>query len=82
MWDLTEAQFDSITAQECHYCHTAPQTTQAAKSGDFIYNGLDRKDNDVGYTRSNAVACCTMCNRAKGTTPYDQFLAWLAKFSA
>lgn len=29
------------------------------------YNGIDRKNNKIGYTVKNSVPCCKTCNRAK-----------------
>jgi hypothetical protein len=37
---------------------------------------LDRKDNDLGYTPENVVACCTRCNYAKRDHfTYDELYA-------
>ena len=47
----------------------------------FIYTGIDRMDNDLGYTTENTVPCCTTCNMLKGTMPYDDFMAWIARLT-
>lgn len=59
--------FTSIT--ECHYCGGPVSWAMynVNKNG-FSYN-LDRKDNSLGYTKSNVVVCCYRCNSGKG----DQF---------
>lgn len=38
--------------------------------------GLDRIDNNKGYTRDNVVPCCIKCNRAKYTYTEQEFLDW------
>jgi hypothetical protein len=53
--------------QPCHYCNALLDWQPHAlrtKNGAVYY--IDRKDNALGYTRSNSVACCSRCNRAKG----------------
>lgn len=48
-----------------------------ADSGNVVYNGIDRKDNDIGYTLENSLSCCFVCNRAKLTMSYQDFLNWI-----
>jgi hypothetical protein len=38
---------------------------EKAKIADFIYNGLDRVDNNRGHYENNVVPCCKLCNQAK-----------------
>lgn len=40
-------------------------------------NGIDRFDNNKGYTLENSVACCTQCNRAKLDYSDKEFLEWI-----
>jgi hypothetical protein len=42
----------------------------------FVYNGLDRVDNTLGYLPGNVVACCTQCNGAKLNYTQEEFLFW------
>lgn len=37
------------------------------------YNGIDRTDNDKGYTTDNCVSCCGKCNSLKGTLSQGEF---------
>jgi hypothetical protein len=41
--------------------------------GDYTYNGVDRIDNSIGYTKENCVPCCTICNWAKSNRGVDEF---------
>jgi hypothetical protein len=70
--------FTKIT--ECHYCKHPIQwndhTTYAGQQiGRTTKYNLDRKDNNIGYTKDNCVVCCTLCNYVKGKTlTYDEML--------
>jgi hypothetical protein len=44
-----------------------------------VYNGIDRKNNRLGYFSANVVSCCVVCNKAKRTMPYEEFVAYLIK---
>jgi hypothetical protein len=56
-WTIPEDMFWELVSGPCHYC--------GGPCG--VYGcGLDRKDNDKGYTPENSVACCKRCNYTKG----------------
>jgi hypothetical protein len=82
-WELTEDEFDHLIAQDCAYCGCAPGTIARAErsNGDFIYNGIDRKDNTIGYAPGNTLPCCPVCNHAKKDMPYDDFIAWIGRLA-
>jgi hypothetical protein len=44
-------------------------------------NGIDRKNNEIGYTIENSVTCCIICNHAKHTMPYDEFIVYLDRLT-
>jgi hypothetical protein len=83
-FDLSLAQFQTLTAGACFYCGVPPaQVHRRAKcNGVFIYNGLDRKDSRLGYTWPNCVAACFECNRIKRAVPFNEFTAWLDRVTA
>lgn len=55
-----------VRPNSCHYC-----SNPLPESG----HALDRKDNSQGYTRSNVVPCCGLCNMTKGRfISYDEML--------
>ena len=37
-------------------------------------NGIDRIDNNLGYTVQNSISCCKKCNYAKHKMSYDEFI--------
>lgn len=59
--------------------------TEQTKNSEFyletgiITNGLDRKDNCIGYTIDNVVPCCTTCNFAKNNLTISEFMCWIKK---
>lgn len=41
------------------------------------YNGIDRVNNNEGYTLLNSLSCCIICNRAKNSLSYGEFIEWV-----
>ena len=78
-WDITVDQFREITSRACHYCGVMPNQVAFSKAnyGRYIYNGIDRANNDLGYFMENCLPCCAVCNRAKSAMSYDEFMAWI-----
>lgn len=74
-------EFKKITSQNCNYCNCEPYkiARNKYKTGETLYNGLDRVNNNGGYTLDNIVACCERCNRAKLEMGHQEFLEWIAK---
>lgn len=74
-WTLTDEQFVELVCQPCFYCGRGGEE-KATSIDDWVEaNGVDRFNNDVGYTPENSVPCCTTCNTAKNTMTADQFIA-------
>jgi len=71
--------FREITSKPCAYCGTGPSLVHTPKraNGSYKYNGVDRKDADLGYVSGNVVPCCDICNRAKSDMNYDDFIDYL-----
>jgi len=61
-FSLTLESFWCLRRSSCHYCGTVNA------------NGIDRKDNSVGYTENNALPCCYPCNRLKLNLSYQDFI--------
>ncbi len=77
-WQLTEEEFFTLAACHCYYCGVEPSTVRkSSRNGEFVYNGIDRVDNFMGYVSSNVVPCCSVCNHAKATMSQGDFLAWI-----
>ena len=53
-FEITKEEFLKYWKKPCYYCNSDIPTV-----------GLDRLNNEVGYTKSNIVPCCTTCNLMK-----------------
>ncbi len=75
-FELTFAQFYELSQQDCYYCGDPPANVnkQTRYNGQYIYNGIDRYDNKHGYTLTNSVPCCGMCNQMKMDYTFDKFI--------
>lgn len=78
-FNISKEQFNEIINQKCYYCGFSPNQILYKKGMQtpFIYNGIDRKDNTVGYEINNVVPACKFCNMAKGTSTINEFENWI-----
>ena len=81
VFELTREQFREITSQNCYYCNAVPANTYIRTGrkvyGHYLYNGIDRVENEKGYTIENSVPCCSKCNRMKYTYALSEFLTYI-----
>ncbi len=87
--NLTFDDFMELTQLDCYWCGKPPSNSfcnRQAKTKDwheelitnpFIYNGLDRIDNNKGHEKNNVVTSCYTCNRARGLMTFDEFKSWI-----
>jgi len=65
-WTIIESEYEILIKMPCHYCGGLLGVTGC---------GLDRKDNNLGYTAENVVPCCRRCNVVKNDYfSYDEML--------
>ena len=80
-WELSREQFLELTQDTCAYCGSPPTNYMGENSncqnGGYTYNGIDRVNNDKGYSIENCVPCCGTCNKAKGVLHGRKFLSWI-----
>ncbi len=62
-FELKEEDYYKIIQDNCYIC--------GKKSDETHINGIDRFDNDVGYTLANLNACCGECNFMKKDLEYN-----------
>ena len=72
-YSLSDDLIFSTVKKPCHYCGTTPIKPHREDSS-FLYNGLDRFDNNLGYVESNIVPCCFICNKMKGVLTKEDFM--------
>jgi len=74
-WELPDEQFRRITSSPCFYTGKKPATESVADSGEiYVYNGVDRVDNSLGYTVENCVSCCAEINMMKKILTKERFI--------
>lgn len=80
-WSITDDEFFSLCKAPCLYCGDLPRNISKSiyGTGDFIYNGIDRTNNSLGYTKENTVSCCRICNRAKSNLSYEDWISYLSR---
>jgi hypothetical protein len=81
-FELPYELFKETTQKDCYYCGKNPEQVLKGKKewySDFVYNGIDRFDNSKGYTPTNIVPCCVLCNRFKSSLNIDVFLGHCEK---
>lgn len=76
---LTDDECRQLFSQECFYCGAKPANIATAhwmhNPEIFIYQGIDRLNNEIGYVKNNCVSCCYICNKAKGDRTAGNFIA-------
>lgn len=69
-WHLDRAMFQRLFESACVYCGLTPA------------NGIDRFDNNKGYSVENAKPCCSQCNFAKRMQTADEFYEWIDRLTS
>lgn len=73
-FDLEYTDFEKLINGECYYCGDIKSNKLIKKNyKPFYYNGIDRVNNEIGYTKENCVSCCEFCNKAKRNITVDEF---------
>ena len=65
-FDLSMEEFLNLVSLKCVYCNEFNEGKQ--------FCGIDRLNNQFGYTLQNCVSCCTMCNFLKHCLDEKTFL--------
>jgi len=75
-FNLTKDELQKLTKESCFYCGVEPLVTYLPRlpNGGYVYNGVDRKDNNLGYELTNCVSCCKTCNWMKNTHSAEKFI--------
>lgn len=82
-FQLTLEEAKLLFKSDCFYCKSPPSQIYKGRAVDsstnYIYNGIDRFDNNLGYTTNNCVACCKTCNYAKRIMSFEMFKDWIER---
>ncbi len=80
VWELSEKKFTELIFSPCYYTGRLPSQVCKVQTGDFIlYNGIDRKNNEEGYTVTNCVPCCNAVNYGKRALSESEFLKMITE---
>ena len=74
-WKLNKEECKKIFKDNCFYCNRIPSQISYHKhnNGNYIYNGIDRVNNKIGYNVKNVVTCCKDCNWMKSDMNVEDF---------
>lgn len=82
-FELTREEFKRIITQDCSYCGSKPKKIIDVSVMDeeriFTYNGIDRIDSSLGYTKDNSCSCCPTCNYMKLDMGKEDFIEHIYK---
>ena len=62
--ELTPKLYYDLVIKACSYCGRKANP----------YNGVDRIDNAIGYTLTNSISCCKICNKMKSDLDYNTWI--------
>ena len=81
VFEIEKDVFLKLVEGNCHYCGKSPSQELKSKKNSlpFLYNGIDRLDNSIGYVLGNCVSCCKTCNYAKRGMSVEEFREWIAR---
>lgn len=82
---LSDSEFKLLIFSKCRYCGEKSANTWKLKyenkTINVRYNGIDRVDNQLGYSTDNCVSCCPTCNFMKKGMAQSQFLKIIKKIA-
>ena len=70
MFNIPEGVFDVLKNRPCYFCRIIKNKV-----------GVDRLDNNKGYTSGNCVPCCWDCNRSKSNKTLKEYKEYLQRFN-
>ena len=80
-FELTMKEFKNLIDSKCFYCGAeSSQLFKGYSEGySMLYNGVDRVDNNKGYSKDNCVPCCKTCNFMKLELSFEEFIKHLKR---
>jgi hypothetical protein len=79
-FELSLEEASQMFSQNCYYCAEPPKNKRTRVNGNtIVYQGIDRVDNSIGYTKENCVPCCKYCNSFKMERGQEDFFKHINK---
>jgi len=77
--EMTYEQYLEFVEKDCHYCDAKLTWVKHSTHKAALAHCIDRKDNSLGYTKENCVACCPRCNWGKSNSfTYEEWIVMTA----
>jgi hypothetical protein len=76
---LTRETAIKLFQSNCFYCNLPPSRERSVVYETIKYSGIDRLDNNIGYTNNNCVSCCMECNYFKNVCGFKNFILLIRK---
>lgn len=76
-FNISRCDFLSILKRKCLYCGEPYSMSQKSPNGIINYNGVDRIDSSLGYSKENLAPCCKQCNSSKGSLTVSEFYDYI-----
>lgn len=80
---ITKDDFIRLVKKNCIFCGARPSETDSYDRPEWatvaFTNGVDRYNNNLGYTLENSVPCCKRCNAAKSDMSIGDFLSLIER---
>jgi hypothetical protein len=74
-FSLSKEEFKKLLDGDCFYCGKQPFAVHKPQiGGGYLYNGVDRQKNELGYVIGNVVSCCKYCNWMKSDFIEELFI--------
>ena len=76
-FDISFEYFIELCEKPCFYCGKEKSNVRKVDDkfkAEWFYNGIDRKNNNLGYINNNVVSCCKLCNKIKSALDYNEFI--------
>ncbi len=81
-FSLTPEEFSRLTQSSCFYCGDSPAQVKRTIFEEIVLNGIDRVDNNLGYSKENTVSCCKPCNFMKREMSWSDFTKRCARITS
>ena len=78
---VQKKELSNLIIKNCHYCGIEPTLKIKYNNDFFMYNGIDRKNSNLGYFEENIVSCCFVCNRGKSNMDYNEWKKHLKRIA-
>jgi hypothetical protein len=81
-FSLSDDQFKEMILKNCYWCDSEPSIFRKTGFAELIHGGVDRLNPMEGYTPTNCVPCCQICNWMKSNMTAEGFMDQISKIAS